>query len=89
MLETMAPYKLGMTITSNWPGLATSCMELDGQTIKITENHRLHVPYVLSTIISLYWMPVLLYSSATRRKVFKNRPSPSFMMLALCTQVTF
>lgn len=30
MLETMAPYKLGMTMTSNWPGRATSCMELQG-----------------------------------------------------------
>lgn len=28
MLETMAPYKLGMTMTSNCCGRATSCMEL-------------------------------------------------------------
>ena len=45
--------------------------------------------YVLSTIMSLNSIPADLYSSATRRKVLRNRPSPSFMMLALCTHVTF
>jgi hypothetical protein len=28
ILETIAPYKFGMTMTSNWPGFATSCIEL-------------------------------------------------------------
>ena len=28
MLETIAPYKFGMTMTSNCPGRATSCIEL-------------------------------------------------------------
>lgn len=39
-------------------------------------------------IMSLKAMPESLYSSAILRQVFKKRPSPSFMMLALCTQVT-
>jgi hypothetical protein len=29
ILETIAPYKFGMTMTSNWPGFATSCIELE------------------------------------------------------------
>lgn len=50
MLDTMAPYKLGMTMTSNWPGLATSCMDLEvtldneeeriwGDGIRVIDDH--------------------------------------------------
>lgn len=39
-------------------------------------------------IMSLNLMPESLYSSATLRQVLRKSPSPSFMMLALCTQVT-
>lgn len=38
--------------------------------------------------MSLNLMPESLYSSATLRHVLRKSPSPSFMMLALCTQVT-
>lgn len=90
MFETMAPYKLGMTMTSNCPGRATSCIELcKARKFSKHRDDNAYVPYVLSTIMSLYSIPVSLYSSATRRKVFKKRPSPSFMMFALWTQVTF
>lgn len=87
MLETIAPYKLGITMTSNWPGRATSCIELK----MALRNRKIWVQwsYVLSTIMSLNSMPDDLYSSATRRKVLRKRPSPSFMMLALWTHVTF
>lgn len=34
MLETMAPYKFGMTMTSNWVGLATNCMDLSMEQIR-------------------------------------------------------
>mmetsp|Transcript_9969 Transcript_9969/g.24915 ORF Transcript_9969/g.24915 Transcript_9969/m.24915 type:complete len:350 (+) Transcript_9969:543-1592(+) len=69
MLPTRLPYRLGVTMTSNWLGRPTSCM------------------HVLSTIISSYLMVGNL--GATARTALRNMPSPSFMMLALCTAVTF
>lgn len=88
MLEVMFPYKLGMTMTSNCWGFETSCIELKcggldwcGVWVPLT--------HVLSTIMLSKAIPELLYSSATALHVFKKRPSPSFMMLALWTQVTF
>lgn len=37
MLETIAPYKLGITITSNWLGLATSCIDLQDSFLKLAQ----------------------------------------------------
>ena len=88
MLDTIAPYRLGMTMTSNCPGRATSCIELNDMLAWLNTT-KTRVTHVLSTIMSLHSMPVSLYSSATRRNVLRKRPSPSFMMLALWTQVTF
>lgn len=45
--------------------------------------------HVLSTIMLSKAIPELLYSSATALHVLRKRPSPSFIMLALWTQVTF
>lgn len=44
---------------------------------------------VLSTIIWSNLIPAASYSLATSAQVRRKRPSPSFMMLALWTQVTF
>lgn len=46
-----------------------------------SEGRRAHIR-------SLNLIPESLYSSATFLQVLRNSPSPSFMMLALCTQVT-
>ena len=89
MLETIAPYRLGITMTSNCWGLATNCIELRGTWSNQRLTRYRPKTYVLSTIMSLKAIPDDLYSSATRRKVLRNKPSPSFMMLALWTQVTF
>jgi hypothetical protein len=62
---------------------------MDLEKIEVTWNTESIYAYVLSTIMSLLSMPEDLYSSATRRKVFKKRPSPSFMIFALWIQVTF
>ena len=55
----------------------------------VIRHAREQATYVLSTIMSLNSMPEDLYSSATRRKVLRKSPSPSFMMFALWTHVTF
>lgn len=87
-LSRILPYKLGMTITSNCCGLETICMVVLSTIIfsNWIFGYSLAI-YPKKIDFSLFY--VLNYIILTVSHDFKNKPSPSFMMFALWTAVTF